>query len=178
MRKSHRLWLKALAMTACLTGFGSACPAQAASFEALPGDFRVLSNDGSIVAGSIGQALTYEPFLWTQTRGIVDYLGVLPGFNRAGPHGISHDASVVVGTCGFDSDPIYRAFLWTQAGMVDLGAPPGEGSAAADVSADGLVVVGWFGGDMGGGGGQRPVARWTEAEGWVSLGFSKNSIIA
>lgn len=168
MKKFHKLRLKALVLTAWLTGFGSACPVQAASFEALPGAFWVLSNDGSTVAGTAGPALTFEPFLWTQTGGIVDYLGVLPGFNRAGPNGISHDASVVVGTCGFDSDPNYRAFLWTQAGMVDLGAPPGEGSAAASVSADGSVVIGSFGGDM---------ARWTEAEGWSSLGFSSGGAV-
>lgn len=67
-----------------------------------------------------------------------------------------------------------RAFRWTETGgMVDLGYPAkpagGEYSHARAVSADGSVVVGYWGGSAPIGS-QMPF-RWTEADGMVDLGF-------
>jgi probable HAF family extracellular repeat protein len=62
-------------------------------------------------------------------------LGVLPGSSNSAASGVSADGSVVVGR----SDG--RAFRWTGAGMVDLGAFDATDPAVA-VSADGAIVVG------------------------------------
>jgi probable HAF family extracellular repeat protein len=54
----------------------------------------------------------------------------------------SSDGSVIVGTAT-TSKGAYRAFRWTDAGMVDLGTLGGEIASATGVTADGTVVVGF-----------------------------------
>lgn len=138
-----------------------------------------VSADGSVVAGysqaSIGEDGSGQAFRWTEDGGMLA-LGYLPGFYHSWANGVSADGSVVVGLSGGSGGwpgPAGTAFRWTQSGgMADLGWPTdpagGQWSAASAVSADGSVVVGFWGGyapiET-----QRPF-RWTAEGGMVDLG--------
>lgn len=107
-------------------------------------------------------------FLWTNTTGMVS-LGDLPG-GRLGSAatGISDDGDTIVGAATSSSISLLNeAFRWTPStGMVGLGTlPGGTQSSAADVSKDGMVVVGVSGSDNG-----TLAFRWTAWTGMVALG--------
>ncbi|MHB1034843.1 MAG: hypothetical protein ACYC0Y_09370 [Pirellulales bacterium] len=104
-------------------------------------------------------------FAWTEAGGMVD-LGLPAGGQWAEAHAASADGSVIIGDWGTPSSG-HRGFLWNQAdGFLDLGD---DVFWAADVSADGSVVVGgrWIGGDIWLG---AEAFRWTAAGGMVGLG--------
>lgn len=93
-------------------------------------------------------------------------LGVLPGGEdpSSSARGVSWDGSVVVGET--NSTGLGQAFRWTEStGMVGLGFLPGDpdDNAAADVSADGSVVVGYQFTD------NLQAFRWTQSTGMVAL---------
>ncbi|MCS6919276.1 MAG: hypothetical protein NZM28_05860, partial [Fimbriimonadales bacterium] len=99
-----------------------------------------VSDDGSVVVGSSDtRGGGVRAFRWTQSTGMVS-LGTLGGgFSQA--LGVSADGSVVVGAAdaaGFQR----RAFRWTQSTGMQVIEPRGLSSAAASVSANGLVVAG------------------------------------
>ena len=126
-----------------------------------------VSGDGRVVVGcadrrqSDGTAFR-NAFRWTEADGIVSL-----GSSTLCANGASEDGSVIVGTLAFD-DRRDEAFRWTeQSGVVGLGELPGGDvdSSAADVSADGLVIVGRSDSDSG-----FEAFRWTEQDGMVGLG--------
>jgi probable HAF family extracellular repeat protein len=105
-----------------------------------------------------------EAFRWTEATGMIG-LGELSGIETVAT-GVSADGAVVVGETDV---PGGEAFRWTsQTGLVGLGSLPNAfQSKATAVSADGSVIVGsnrfqftiHF-----------EASRWTDAEGWSSLG--------
>lgn len=90
---------------------------------------------------------------WTQLPG----LGGLSGTSESSSYANNGDGSMVVGL-GWVPGGTAHAFTWTQAtGTVDLGSTVANRSSRAnDVSADGMVVVGWQ--DLANG--TRQGARW------------------
>ncbi len=129
-----------------------------------------VSADGNVVVGESGSTFaglgSLEAFRWTQDGGMVG-LGDLPGgTNYSYARAASADGSVVVGAGSIVGGAL-RAFLWTQAGMVDLGVLSGYvSSGALGVSPDGSVVVG---GNVSAYGAQEGF-RWTQAGGMIGLG--------
>ena len=101
------------------------------------------SRDGSIIVGAanIGDPFdrVLHAFRWNSAGEGKD-LGTFGGtYGHAAA--TSSDGSVIVGTAT-TSKGAYRAFRWTDAGMVDLGTLGGQIASATGVSADGTVVVG------------------------------------
>ena len=119
-----------------------------------------VSADGTVVVGWGNNISGYQrAFRWTETLGMQD-MGAL-AFNSYA-YGISSDGSVVVGESNGE------AFRWTQAGgMQGLGDLPGGFfvSQALDVSANGMVVIGFSYSASG-----IEAFRWTQPEGMVGLG--------
>ncbi len=121
-----------------------------------------ISGDGSVVVGYSDNPTTGGPegFRWTQETGMVG-LGNGPGHSTF-PSAVSADGSTIVGRMFLSAHPpVVQAFRWTQeTGYTLLGPAPGaEHSTAADVSADGSVIVGNHGGGW----------IWTEATGMRSI---------
>jgi probable HAF family extracellular repeat protein len=101
------------------------------------------SRDGSIIVGAanIGDPSdrVLHAYRWSSAGEGKD-LGTFGGsYGHAAA--TSSDGSVIVGTAT-TSKGAYRAFRWTDAGMVDLGTLGGDIASATGVSADGTVVVG------------------------------------
>jgi len=102
-----------------------------------------VSHDGSVIvgAGNIGDPFdrVLHAFRWSSAGEGRD-LGTLGGtYGTAAA--ASRNGSVIVGTAT-NSKGAYRAFRWTEAGMVDLGTLGGQIATATGVNADGSVVVG------------------------------------
>ena len=173
MNKSARLWLGAVALTACLPL--AVAPVQAASFQGL-GDLSGgryysvatdVSADGSTVVGSsyIGEEADGDPvseaFTWTIDDGMIG-LGHFPDGNPGSyAYCVSADGSVVVGRARDAGQWAHIGFRWTAAeGMVSIHRERSDWSTPSDVSADGSVIVG-----------QYPIAafRWTEETGMTPL---------
>jgi len=131
--------------------------AGAPSFQGLghlPGDplytyARGVSADGSVVVGDcwFSRDTTSQAFLWKE--GVMTSLGDLPGgFLDSAAYGVSEDGTVVVGYG--QSAAGAEALVWENGVMSGLGSlPGGSWSIAANVSADGAVVVGWGNGEEG-----------------------------
>lgn len=117
------------------------------------------SADGSVVVGKSSGA-----FRWTQQTG-PESLGPGTGRFLLGM-GISADGSVIAGTLS-DAPGAYR---WTEAtGAVPLGTLfPNSENYAADISADGLVIVGSQGPPPGQG--WETAFRWTQLTGVQLIG--------
>ena len=117
-------------------------------------DCHGASVDGSVVIGSRQTgAGWFEAFHWTASSGIVG-LGALSG-HRTESYGadVSDAGSVVVGSSSYDSIVNHlQAFSWTSDdGMVGLGFLSGNTrSLALSVSGDGLTIVGYSDGGLGG----------------------------
>ena len=102
-----------------------------------------VSADGTYVVGASYSDKGREPFRWTASTGMVG-LGGFPGDTtvNGAARAVSADGEVVVGAIGT------QAFRWTAtSGSIGLGYLPCPGcahafSSAADVSANGTVVVG------------------------------------
>jgi probable HAF family extracellular repeat protein len=118
---------------------------------------RGISGDGRVIVGGGFRfyPIPYPGFLWTEEDGF-QWLGDLPGGGDSSTGvGASYDGSIVVGYShsGNNADPFHsEAFCWSAAaGMEGLGDLPGGAfnSQALDVSADGVVVVGWGTTDQG-----------------------------
>jgi probable HAF family extracellular repeat protein len=126
------------------------------------------SVDGAVVVGKSGA----DAFRWTHGGG----MQVLPPFPYgSSAYGVSADGSVVVGT-GYvfpggirpPRPPETEAFRWTQdEGLVRLGDLPGglRRGNASDVSADGMVIVGYGNSASG-----TEAFHWTQANGMIGLG--------
>ncbi len=112
----------------------------------------VSSDGGTIVGVSDGN----RAFRWAEDIGMVAI--DLP---MASASGVSQDGSAIAGTGFLDGQGVVR---WTESeGSVWLGHLPGlerPGSFAADISADGSVIVGGSGNDF-----RFQAFRWTEAAG-------------
>lgn len=123
-----------------------------------------VSGDGSAIVGwsdvPVGHTWDRRPFRWTQENGLL-HLNVPNGVGYA----TSHDGSRVVGyshTGGYQ-----RAYVWDErGGTTEIGTLGGFSGAAAGISADGRVVVGWAHNTVG----QARAFRWTESEGMIDLG--------
>jgi probable HAF family extracellular repeat protein len=91
-----------------------------------------VSADGSVIVGVADDALGFDQaFRWTNATGTVS-LGIQPNAQFSVSNAVSEDGATVVGFS-------FGAFRWTTGtGMVNLGF-----RTAADVSADGSVVVGY-----------------------------------
>ena len=108
-----------------------------------------VSPDGLVVVGE-GSSASHEfgeAFRWTSGTGMQG-LGTLPGgnsFATSAAFAVSADGLVVVGQNETQPPTMTEAFRWTpETLMVGLGTLPGGFfSTAADVSADGLIVVGF-----------------------------------
>lgn len=101
------------------------------------------NRDGSIIVGAanIGDPFdrVLHAFRWNTAAEGRD-LGTFGGtYGTAAA--TSSDGSVIVGTATTPNGA-YRAFRWTEAGMIDLGTLGGQIASATGVSADGTVVVG------------------------------------
>lgn len=149
----------------------------------LPGGFfasegRCVSANGSVVAGSGHDSLTFRAVRWTQADGMTE-LGSLPGGEYGGfAEGMSADGSVIVGYGG-NAMGFQEPFLWSESGGMTYldpmpGAMPGPAGGyviAKDVSGDGSIVVGhgttgafsW------------KAFRWTEETGMAMLGHLSGS---
>ena len=137
------------------------------------------SLDGSRLAGRGWDADGHEQAARWLDDGSIEGLGFLPD---PGPilwsrgRGITPDGSVVVGTAhGADGlgGYTYQGFRWTETGgMVGLGVTGPHGNlgttAAMDVSANGSVIVGAWGGQLGIGDGSQ-AAIWHAGIGWQDL---------
>jgi probable HAF family extracellular repeat protein len=127
-----------------------------------------ISADGLTVVGTHSIGNYYGAFRWTEANGMQE-LGCLPGENMSEAYSVSADGHVIVGMCYGNSNR-YEAFRWTEAnGMVGLGSLPDGNSYALDVSEDGLVIVGWSGGQA---------FIWTEVEGMKGLGSGEAQAVS
>jgi probable HAF family extracellular repeat protein len=102
-----------------------------------------VSANGSVVVG-ISETALYEMRAFRWENGVMENIGTLPGYDASQAESVSADGSVIVGVCWapYSIQNRYRAFRW-QGVMQDLGKLSGPNSWAYDVSADGLIVVGW-----------------------------------
>ncbi len=134
-----------------------------------------VSSNGSVIVGhyvTSDSPQYFEAFRWTESGGVhgLGFLENLPG-NYSGAKCVSSDGSVIAGEASSSSGqgPLgYEAFRWTESGsMQGLGVLDGTDSFANDMSADGLVVVGYGRAD----GYLDEPFRWTKTEGIHSLGF-------
>ena len=154
-------------------------------------DYVTVSSNGNVIAGysfaydSNTGAPHSRAFRWTSATGLVS-LGMLAGDTDSAAIAQSDDGSVIVGWSGKlnpeTGTPLSgHAFKWTSAGMVNLGAPPGNTNAnvsASAVSGNGSVVsivsgVMGVGGHDGYDNDDTDVGlayRWTQASGIQSLG--------
>jgi probable HAF family extracellular repeat protein len=84
-----------------------------------------VSKDGSVIVGSIVEAVSIEhPYRWTQSGGVQD-LGAMGG-KWARANGVSADGSVIVGNFA-GAKFGQHAFRWTQSGgPQDLGTNFGQ----------------------------------------------------
>ncbi len=138
------------------------------------GDFQSgasgVSGDGSVVAGGSDAGSDPGGFRWTAETGLVPLGLGCPGVDFVAGSGraVSDDGLIVVGDGWWCAGGGSRAYRWTkEEGAVSLGLILfGEWSRAWDVSADGLVVVGW--GNDGGIGNE--AFRWTAQSGMIGLG--------
>ncbi len=125
-----------------------------------------ISADGSTIVGNSTTATGGDAFRWTASGGMIGGLG------NIGARGVSADGSVVVGVGRSALALGPEATRWTSSGgTVGLGTLPGTfpgryRSSAADVSADGSVVVG----ESLTGIGNTRAFRWTSGGGMVDLG--------
>jgi probable HAF family extracellular repeat protein len=168
-----------------------AAPAQTASFTGLgdlPGGPFIsyawgVSDNGSVVVGESYGASGQEAFRWTHEGRMIGLGGLSSSRLDSRANGVSADGSIVVGGSesvgGSEDAPASEAFHWTETGgMVGLGYLHGRRSdstrdflgsfsgSAADVSADGSVVVGES---------RSPYEfieafRWTQKDGMIGLG--------
>lgn len=140
---------------------------------------RTLTMPAKRIVGAVLAVLGCAQIALAQPVPVFTGLGDLPGgdfFSSAS--GVSDDGQIVVGTGRVNDNlqaPLHlqsQAFRWTFSdGITGLGYPPGPGSgpiglhtsSAFDVSGDGLTVVG--------SGNTGRAIRWTESDGWVSLGL-------
>lgn len=106
-----------------------------------------ISSDGNVVVGGSAtrDEARYHAFRWENNN--MQDLGTLPGHNTSEAIGVSPNGKVVVGESWRIQESTWdsiesRAFRWKDGVMTDLGTLGGSFSAAADVSADGKVVVG------------------------------------
>jgi uncharacterized membrane protein len=112
-----------------------------------------VSADGRLVVGVGRYHNVGQPVAWTKETGIFG-LGLLPDAVYGTASAMTGDGSVVVGNCIYSLTPPLpeEAFRWTAArGMEALGDLPGGmlHSYAADVSADGSIIVGAGNTDLG-----------------------------
>jgi probable HAF family extracellular repeat protein len=123
-----------------------------------------VSADGAVVVGNAGSGTGVQAFRWT-TSGMTG-LGFLAG-NYSYATAVSGKGSVVVGITGTAGGVGNQAFRWTSTdGMTSLGfLAGGRNSVASALSADGSVIVGHSGSNIG-----SQAFRWT-AGGMVGLGF-------
>jgi probable HAF family extracellular repeat protein len=99
------------------------------------GQARAANHDGSVIVGSG----------WRWENGVVTILPIPEGALWIRAHAVSPDGSVVVGIVTYNTSPLTtEALLWRDDQVFPLGDLPGGAfeSSAADVSADGRVVVG------------------------------------
>ena len=144
---------------------------------------KALNSDGSILVGDSlktdSEIPIFHAFRWT-TSGGMSNLGPLPGgATDALAAAVNSDGSVVVGvmfhrlTSGQLIDT--RAFRWTSAGVVSLGALTTP-TQPSDVSSNGAVVVGssQFGNiySPGGANNGNHAFRWTSGGGDFDLGLN------
>jgi uncharacterized membrane protein len=103
-----------------------------------------ISGDGKVIVGRAGALSPYagdRAFRWTENGGATFLASLIPNGPNV-PTGVSNDGSVIVGSAlGLNG---YLAYRWTSdMDTVALDLPGGyTQSAAADVTADGRVVVG------------------------------------
>jgi probable HAF family extracellular repeat protein len=70
-----------------------------------------VSDDGSVVVGTLAGGPTFEAFRWTEAAGIVP-LGTLGPDNESRARGVSRDGSRVVGYITSTLDDSSQAFIW------------------------------------------------------------------
>lgn len=117
-----------------------------------PGEVLSISADGQVLAGTWGG----EAFYWTEAGGTV-LLGLLPGgdpfFDPLYANAIGAGGQLILGTSGNPFFSVQRAWVWTQAGglqvleevVADAGLTLPEGyslTGVVAVSADGTRVLG------------------------------------
>ena len=130
-----------------------------------------ISHDGTTIVGRSYNGQNYEGFHWTSGTGSLG-LNPLPGDIESTAYGISGNGSTVVGVSGNGAQT--TAVRWNQSGNVEsLGVRPGGSlSLAYAVSVDGSTIVGSADDSSG----KTAAARWTEADGWVSLGYLNQTV--
>ena len=116
---------------------------------------RRVSADGSVIVGYADKYYFDRAtgFRWTQATGMVS-LGFLPGGCFSSPGGVSANGSVIVGGANSSrtNPSLYgdgEAYIWKpDTGIVSMGMMPNGSyyAVACDVSPDGTIVAGDFGG--------------------------------
>jgi probable HAF family extracellular repeat protein len=134
-----------------------------------------VSDDGSVVVGTVYATEGARAFRWTSAGGMVslglplDGGGDQEAYNTCGT-AVSGDGAVVAGF----SDPVNDAFRWTDAGgMFSLGTLGVGYSIARDCNSDGTVLVG----ESTAGPGDHAF-RWTLQEGLQDLGTMPGGAIS
>ncbi len=128
---------------------GGLVPIATGEFNGTP--FASISGDGTTVAATLENTETalWETAKWTEAGGW-ELLGGLPGGGSSDAHlssgwGINGDGSTIVGL-GWQDAGTAVAMQWTADGGAGLiQTPNGESSRASGISADGSVIVGWYG---------------------------------
>jgi uncharacterized membrane protein len=116
-----------------------------------------VSGNGQVACGVSGQTA----FRWTSGTG-VQGLPQLTGHTVSYAIAASLNGAALAGYSQVDFSSAPRAVIWSGGVVTDIGTLSTGGSAANDVSADGLVVVGASG--------ELPF-RWTSGSGMQSLGL-------
>lgn len=126
-----------------------------------------VSSDGSVIVG-IGQSDSGdEAIRWDSGADPVIIHDDLSALRMSGARAVSADGQIVAGYGYSQANSGVFAFIWTQAGSLNLGVLPGAASDsyANDVSDVGDVAAGWSLSETG------PEAfRWTIDDGMIGLG--------
>jgi probable HAF family extracellular repeat protein len=117
-----------------------------------------VSDNGLVACGISGQSA----MRWSVAGGGVQTLPFLQGHTVAYALAASLDGSVITGYSQVDFSSDAHAVIWSGGTVTDLGSLASGGTAANDISADGLTVVGASG--------SLPF-RWTSVGGMQNLGM-------
>jgi uncharacterized membrane protein len=125
------------------------------------GDMVAVSDDGSVVLGTIFEGGQYLAALWTEANGWQSLGGVdsCDAF-KTNAYALSGDGKSAVGL-GWDVGCDARGFLWTESGGMTLLDSLGNGTnRASAISRDGQVIGGFAQGSF-----NRTPAVWSAADG-------------
>ena len=134
-----------------------------------------LSADGSTVVGQIKyDDDNWEAFKYTSDGGIVLLGDIEGGALYSEAVAVSADGSVIVGNGKDAGSNGYKAVIWTESGIQELGGLGENGTSVANnISADGTTVVGSSKNTAG----KQEAFMWTEDGDMVGLGYGSSDYV-